>query len=352
VTRAAGARKDAAAQDVVSSVECSLLVEDAVARLRHDVFNSLAAVRNAAYYLQRRFNGTETWQADPRIEQFFQLIGQQLDAAVARIGLDPKAELPHQRRARVLDGAERVQAAIASLSEHLGVGQLSVSVESGRTRVDPEELELAVRASLSYLLETVPDGTLRLQAGPVEGGYQVVLEARAGAGTLLAAQPGALPRSCTVARRVAVAAGGSFALETKGELLRIIFSVPDGEEAAPVTRVLIVDDEVAGRATLAALLELDGHEVHECGTLAQARAALSSGEAFDAVLVDRKLPDGRGDTLAGAIQGAFPNAALVLMTGEAVDAPPTGFHAAHQKGMDPTLLTALVAQLLQVGNDV
>ena len=82
MTRGEATRNDTAAQDFVSNVECSLLVEDAVARLRHDVFNSLAAVRNAAYYLQRRFNGTETWQADPRIEQFFHLIGQQLDAAL------------------------------------------------------------------------------------------------------------------------------------------------------------------------------------------------------------------------------------------------------------------------------
>jgi len=352
VTREEVIGSDTAAQDSVSNVECALLVEDAVARLRHDVFNSLAAVRNAAYYLQRRFNGTETWQSDPRIEQFFQLIGQQLDAAVARIGLDPKAELPHQRRARVLDGAERVQAAIAGLGGRLGAGQLSAKVESGRTRVDPAELELAVRAVLSYLLEAAPDGALRLEAGPVEGGYQVVLEARPRPGAIIPADPGPLPRSCSVARRVAVAAGGSFTLDRKGELLRVSFAVPDGEDDAPVTRVLIVDDEAAGRGTLAALLELDGHEVRECGTLAQARAVLGAGEPFDVVLVDRKLPDGRGDTLAGAIRGAFPNAALVLMTGEAVDAPPAGFHAAHQKGMDPTLLTALVAELLQASHDV
>jgi CheY-like chemotaxis protein len=332
----------------VSPVECALLVEDAVARLRHDVFNSLAAVRNAAYYLQRRFNNTETWQSDPRVEQFFQLIGQQLDVAVARIGVDPKADLPHQRRARLVDGAACVRDGLERLSGPLPPERLDASISSGKARVDPDELELAIHTTCAYLLQAVPGAQLSVEAGPIADGYQIELTARAPRGeTTIPVDTAALPRSLIVARRVAVAAGGRFALERSPELVCVTLTVPDAGEQKRTTRVLIVDDELAGRATLAALLELDGHEVRECGTLAQANSALSSGEVFDAVLIDRKLPDGRGDTLAAAIHNTLPNASLILMTGEAVDTAPPGFHAAYQKGMDPTILTGLVGQLLQ-----
>jgi DNA-binding NtrC family response regulator len=111
--------------------------------------------------------------------------------------------------------------------------------------------------------------------------------------------------------------------------------------------VLIVDDEVAGRATLAALLELEGFAVRECGSLRDANALLDKGELFNAVIVDRRLPDGRGDTLATKIQQLLPEAKIVLITGEAVDRAPPGFDAAHQKGMDPSSLTELVSTLLQ-----
>jgi CheY-like chemotaxis protein len=337
-----------AREAVISNVECTLLVEDAVAHLRHDVFNSLAAVRSAAYYIQRRVSGTEAWQSDPRIEQFFQLIAQQLDAAVARIGLDPKASLPHQRSARLVDGAECVRAGISALSARTDLQRVSLRIEAGRVRVDPEELALAVSASLGYLLDAVPAGHLALEASMVADGYQVCIEARPLAGAALTPDMGPAPRGLALARRVAIAASGRFGVERSAVLVRVTLAIPDAEEATETTRILIVDDEVAGRATLAALLELEGHEVRECGSLAQAKAALSSGDRFDAVLIDRQLPDGRGDSLAEPIQRALPKASLILITGEAVDAVPPGFHAAYQKGMNPAFLTELVGRLLQI----
>jgi DNA-binding NtrC family response regulator len=58
-------------------------------------------------------------------------------------------------------------------------------------------------------------------------------------------------------------------------------------------RVLIVDDDVDFRQSLCALVEREGFETRECGTLDRARAELS-GEAPDVVLLDLKLPDGQG----------------------------------------------------------
>jgi CheY-like chemotaxis protein len=264
---------------------------------------------------------------------------------------DPKTDLPHHRRARVVDGADCVRAALENLPERLDPDRSSVTISSGRTRVDPEELELAIVASLNYLRDAIPGGKIALDAATVADGYQVAMEARPLPGATIAVEAGPPPRSLVVARRVAVAASGRFALERSPELVRVTLAVPDAAEAPTATRVLIIDDEVAGRATLAALLELDGHEVSECSSLGQASAALRSGAEFDAILIDRQLPDGRGDTLAASVQSALPNASLILMTGEAVDAVPVGFHGAYQKGMDPTILTELVGRLLQAARD-
>ena len=48
------------------------------AELRHFVRNRLAAVRNAAFYLQRRTETTALWHEDPRVAKFFALIVHEL----------------------------------------------------------------------------------------------------------------------------------------------------------------------------------------------------------------------------------------------------------------------------------
>jgi CheY-like chemotaxis protein len=45
---------------------------------RHFVRNRLAAIRNAAFYLQRRVEGTPLWEGDPRVPRFFALIVDEL----------------------------------------------------------------------------------------------------------------------------------------------------------------------------------------------------------------------------------------------------------------------------------
>src|SRR5687768_4933387 len=51
---------------------------DRGSELRHFVRNRLAAVRNAAFYLQRRTEPTSLWRDDPRVAKFFQLIVHEL----------------------------------------------------------------------------------------------------------------------------------------------------------------------------------------------------------------------------------------------------------------------------------
>lgn len=327
----------------LSGVECALLVEDAVARLRHDVFNSLAAVRSASYYIQRRVSGSEQWQADPKIAKFFQLISEQLDTAVERIGRDPGTELPHRRQARGFDGAEGVRLAVQRACSRATGLRVESQIASGPVRVDHEELVYAVAATLESLWRAGDELSLTLRAGPSELGYSVWVESRGELGPPPSASS-ALPQPLALARRAVIAATGQFRAERGDSSWRVELCFPSGaSQGAPL---LIVDDDHAGRSTLLALLELEGIAVHECASLAEARCRLAVGEPYAVVLLDRKLPDGVGDSLVPELRAALPAAKIVLMTGESHSGVPAGFDAAHQKGLDPTALLDLVQSLL------
>jgi CheY-like chemotaxis protein len=57
---------------------------------RHFVRNRLAAIRNAAFYLQRRVEGTPLWQDDPRVPRFFALIVDELAQIEGQLSNNPK----------------------------------------------------------------------------------------------------------------------------------------------------------------------------------------------------------------------------------------------------------------------
>ena len=71
---------------------------------------------------------------------------------------------------------------------------------------------------------------------------------------------------------------------------------PSGDERP----ILIVDDDLALRSTLAEQLVVDGEfSATEAATVAEAEAVLSKpGIRFDAIILDVSLPDGDGVTSA------------------------------------------------------
>lgn len=75
-------------------------------------------------------------------------------------------------------------------------------------------------------------------------------------------------------------------------------------------RVLVVEDAPDQRRLLTLVLRSRGHEVVECATSAEARAA----EPCDLAFVDRRLPDGDGLELARSLPGR-----VYLLTGDELD---------------------------------
>jgi signal transduction histidine kinase/CheY-like chemotaxis protein len=87
-----------------------------------------------------------------------------------------------------------------------------------------------------------------------------------------------------------------------------------GERARP-SRLLVVDDDPAVRATLARMLRRLGHEVLEAGAGAAALEALEGADAIDLAIVDLSMPDARGEATAARLEDARPGLPVLITSG-------------------------------------
>ncbi len=80
----------------------------------------------------------------------------------------------------------------------------------------------------------------------------------------------------------------------------------------PPDRVLVLDDEPVIHDLVREVL--DEYEVLSAYTVAEARAAVVSGEHFDVALVDKNLPDGSGIDFVRFLRGERPDGEVVMCT--------------------------------------
>jgi signal transduction histidine kinase len=78
-------------------------------------------------------------------------------------------------------------------------------------------------------------------------------------------------------------------------------------------RILCVDDNAALRDNLREILEDAGHEVASAESVAEATRLARDG--FDVALVDVRLPDGDGISLATKLREIVPDAQVIMLTG-------------------------------------
>lgn len=82
-------------------------------------------------------------------------------------------------------------------------------------------------------------------------------------------------------------------------------------------RILLVEDESAVRELARQILEHEGWEVVEAGSLEQAAdCTRASNGRFDLLLLDLHLPDGLGTQLADEIRRSGGNARVIFTTGD------------------------------------
>jgi CheY-like chemotaxis protein len=83
-------------------------------------------------------------------------------------------------------------------------------------------------------------------------------------------------------------------------------------------RVLLVDDDVAVRAAVGAVLEEGGLCVAQAGTGSEALTKLNDG-AVDVVLLDLSIPDAPVRTFIPRIKMCAPDARVLLFSGREID---------------------------------
>jgi CheY-like chemotaxis protein len=125
-----------------------------------------------------------------------------------------------------------------------------------------------------------------------------------------------------------------------------------GDGRAPrgaVRVVLIVDDHADTRAMYAQFLGAMGFTILEATTCAQALAACARG-GIDAVVLDRRLPDGDGAEICQALKAGPRALRVVLLSGRQPDGA-TGADTYLVKPVLPDELCGHLERLLTPGED-
>ncbi|HMO43436.1 MAG TPA: response regulator, partial [Phenylobacterium sp.] len=107
-------------------------------------------------------------------------------------------------------------------------------------------------------------------------------------------------------------------------------------------RLLVVDDEAAGRAVTAGFLRDQGHEVVEAGSAAEGLEALSrDASVYDGAVVDFAMPEVNGVEFAQQARARRPALPIILLTGYFDVDVPTDVAVVHTPFSNATLRAAL-----------
>lgn len=120
-------------------------------------------------------------------------------------------------------------------------------------------------------------------------------------------------------------------------------------------KVLIVDDEVTIRSTLAEAVSSWGFRTFQASTLSEMRLIVER-EQPDAVLLDVKLPDGSGIATLDELKKRRPQLVIIIITGYVThtDAFEAGSHHAYgyvSKPIDQTQLRSMLSMALNNEDD-
>jgi len=118
-----------------------------------------------------------------------------------------------------------------------------------------------------------------------------------------------------------------------------------------VTSILVVDDELSARTTLALLLRKRGHRVLQADGVATAVERLAE-QPVDLVVTDLRMPDGNGLDVLRAVKARQPDAAVILLTAfagweSAKEAIQGGALDYFEKGHDPDELLHRIDKALE-----
>jgi signal transduction histidine kinase len=167
-----------AERDPLYTVELVRALEEATSMLRHDVRNRLGSIRNMAYFVAKRVNGSELVKGEPRIAEFLSRIESEVQLA------DEIMEVWFAALRRVYpDRVETLQAraamtlAVAALRSESDVN-VEIECEDAELEVDGTELALGLRCLLENAAEAASDGQVRIKGTVERASYRFLVENR------------------------------------------------------------------------------------------------------------------------------------------------------------------------------
>ncbi len=116
-------------------------------------------------------------------------------------------------------------------------------------------------------------------------------------------------------------------------------------QSKPTPRILVVDDEVTTRVSLAEVLRLQGYEVALADSGEEALKVISNQPSFDLMVLDLKMPGMDGLQLTEAVQECSPDTVIVLLT--AFGTLETAIQAIRRGAHDYLLKPCPVPQILE-----
>ncbi len=117
------------------------------------------------------------------------------------------------------------------------------------------------------------------------------------------------------------------------------------------TKILIVDDELIMRESLAGWLERDGHQVEKAASGEEALEMLKTVK-FNILVVDMKMEGMSGLDVLRHVKESDPDVAVVIITAfdalaTAIDAMKEGAYDYLRKPFDPNKLGVLIERIIQ-----
>ncbi len=159
----------------IVALERLAVAEELASVLRHDLRNKLASVRNASFFVRRRLQASDAWNADPRVARFSELIDADVDAALGlldgRVGRGRFPDPP----AATCDVGPALEAALSLVPAAAGRVRLSVP-SPARVVAAEEELALLLRLGLENALDACDAGPIEISVAG--GAAEVALRIR------------------------------------------------------------------------------------------------------------------------------------------------------------------------------